>query len=254
MKKKLIILLICVLGLALLCVSVFFLVWNGIIPLNATADDKYPVRGVDVSHYQGEIDWSVLAGEDIDFAFLKATEGSSYVDETYEYNCTEAKKAGLCVGAYHFFSFDSSAKTQAENFISTVEPFEGMLPPVVDFEFYGDKEKNPPDREKVCQSLCELLDMLEEHYGMKPVIYATEISYDLYLSGDYGEYDIWIRNVITRPKMSDGREWTFWQYTNRGLLDGYSGEERFIDINVFSGTKEEFESYPRYKPEDNEED
>ena len=120
-RKILIITVSSVLAAALLCGIVFLLVFNGIIPLNATADDKYPVRGVDVSHYQGEIDWEVLSSQDIDFAFLKATEGSSYVDDTYEYNCTEARKAGLAVGAYHFFSFDSAAKTQAENFIGTVD-------------------------------------------------------------------------------------------------------------------------------------
>ncbi len=247
MKKRIMIVVIAaVLLLAAIAGVVFSLVWNGIIPLNATADDKYPVRGVDVSHYQGEIDWEELSSQDIEFAFIKATEGSSYVDDTFEYNFKEARKAGLSVGAYHFFSFDSEAKTQAENFIKTVEPFEGMLPPVIDFEFYADKEKNPPEKESVCKALSELLSLCEEHYGMKPIIYATERSYELYLAGGYSDYDIWIRNVITPPNMADGREWTFWQYTNRGLLSGYEGEERFIDINVFAGTKEEFEAYPRY--------
>lgn len=248
-RKILIITVSSVLAAVLLCGIVFLLVFNGIIPLNATADDKYPVRGVDVSHYQGEIDWEVLSSQDIDFAFLKATEGSSYFDDTYEYNCIEARKAGLAVGAYHFFSFDSAAKTQAENFIGTVEPFEGMLPPVVDFEFYGEKQSNPPKKSSVCEKLSEMLSLLEEHYGMKPIIYSTEICYDTYLAGDFEEYDIWIRNVVTKPKMQDSRNWTFWQYTNRGLLDGYSGEEKFIDINVFAGTEEEFKSYPRYKEE-----
>ncbi len=247
MKKKIIIrAAVAAILLALAAVAVLLLVLNGIIPLNATADDKYPVRGVDVSHYQGEINWEELSGQDIQFAFIKATEGSSYVDDTFAYNFTEARKAGLSVGAYHFFSFDSAAKTQAENFINTVEPFEGMLPPVVDFEFYADKEKNPPEKESVCKSLDALLILLEDHYNMKPIIYATERSYELYLEGNYGDYDIWIRNVVTKPKMADKRDWTFWQYTNRGLLSGYSGEEKFIDINVFSGSEEEFESYPRY--------
>ena len=246
MKKNLLITIAVVLLIAILGGILFLLVWEGVIPLNATADGKYPVRGVDVSHYQGKIDWETLADQDIDFAFIKATEGSSYVDDTFEYNFKEARKTGIAVGAYHFFSFDSAAKTQAENFINTVEPFEGMLPPVIDFEFYGDKQKDPPKKEEVCNLLDELIALIEEHYGMKPIIYATEISYDLYLAGGYEDYDIWIRNVITAPKMVDDRAWTFWQYTNRGRLDGYDGEEKFIDINVYSGTKKEFESYPRY--------
>ena len=247
MKKTVIIILLCCFFAVIFAGAVFLLVWNGIIPLNATADEKYPVRGVDVSHYQGEIDWEILAGQDIDFAFIKATEGSSYVDDTFEYNFSEARRAGLFVGAYHFFSFDSSAEAQAKNFTDTVEPFEGMLPPVIDFEFYGDKENDPQKKEAVCEDLDKMLEILEDRYGVKPIIYATEKTYELYLAGDYEEYDIWIRNVIIKPKMSDGRDWTFWQYTNRGLLDGYSGEEKFIDINVYFGTEKEFADYPKYR-------
>ncbi|MBQ8623979.1 MAG: glycoside hydrolase family 25 protein [Oscillospiraceae bacterium] len=224
----------------------FALIWNGVILLNNPSRTKYPVRGVDVSHYQGEIDWNVLAEQDVLFAFIKATEGSTYIDEYFDYNYTSAKESGITVGAYHFFSYDSKGITQAENFIANVEPFEGMLPPVIDLEFYGDKAKNPPERETVSKELNDMLLALEGYYGLKPIIYATEASYDLYLSGDYGEYDIWIRNVIAKPKLPDGREWTFWQYTNREILEGYSGEERFIDINVFCGSKDEFDNYPRY--------
>ena len=118
-----------------------------------------------------------------------------------------------------------------------------MLPPVIDLEFYGDKESNPPDRADVEMQLKTMLDMLEAHYGQKPIIYATEKSYKLYLSDDYEEYDIWIRNVISPPKLSDNRAWTFWQYTNRETLDGYNGEEKFIDVNVFNGSLEEYSSY-----------
>lgn len=66
--------------------ALFLLIWNGILHPNALAADAYEVRGVDVSHYQGEIDWTVLAGNGIDFVFLKATEGSTYVDETFAEN------------------------------------------------------------------------------------------------------------------------------------------------------------------------
>lgn len=217
--------------------------------LNAPAAKNYSVRGVDVSAYQGDIDWQTLSNQDISFAFVKATEGSSFVDRKFAFNFSEAQKTELKVGAYHFFSYDSSGITQAENFINTVKPFEGMLPPVIDLEFYGDKEKNPPDRDKVATELQAMLDALEQHYGLQPIIYATERSYELYLSGGYEEYDIWIRNVISKPDLADDRSWTFWQYTNRGRLDGYNGEEKYIDINVFCKMKEEFDNYPKYKSE-----
>ena len=219
------------------------LLWNGVILLNHPSTEEYPVRGVDVSSYQGEIDWAVLASQGISFAFIKATEGSSFTDSQFAGNWAQAQEQELRVGAYHFFSYDSPGKRQAAHFIETVSPCEGMLPPVVDIEFYGDKEQNPPERQEVQSQLDGLLQALESWYGVKPILYATEKSYDLYLAGGYEDYDIWIRNVITAPRLSDGRSWTFWQYTNRARLDGYNGKEKFIDCNVFSGTKEEFAQY-----------
>lgn len=221
----------------------FLLIWNGVIILNGFSADKYPVKGIDVSSYQGDIDWEILSGQNISFAFIKATEGSSFVDKNFSYNYEQAQKTGLAVGAYHFFSYDSEGKTQAQHFMNTVKPYEGMLPPVIDLEFYGDYEKNPPDRKRVAEQLQIMLRMLEDHYQQKPIIYATEKSYDLYLSGDYEAYDIWIRNVISKPKLSDNRKWTFWQYTNREQLDGYSGPETYMDMNVFNGSTEAYHAY-----------
>ncbi len=226
-----------------IAIAAFLLFWNGIILLNNPSESDYPVRGVDVSHYQGDIQWQTLAGQGIDFAFIKATEGSTYVDDRFEYNLTEALKTDLRVGAYHFFSFDSGGDTQADNFISIVPKVDRMLPPVVDFEFYGDKASNPPDAEAARAQLDILLERLEEHYGKKPIIYCTEDTYTLYLQGYYDDYDLWYRDVIWKPSVPDGRQWTFWQYTNRDRLDGYSGEERFIDMNVFFGSEDDFASY-----------
>ena len=244
MKTKLIRLLIIVASLLFIsAIVIFCLVWNGVIILNGFSAEKYPVKGVDISSYQGEINWEILSEQNISFAFIKATEGSTLVDKNFAYNFEEAKKTSIPVGAYHFFSYDSKGETQAENFINTVEPYEGMLPPVIDVEFYADKEKNPPEREYVTEQLKTMLDILEKHYNQKPIIYATEKSYKLYLSNDYEDYDIWIRNVLTEPTLSDGRSWTFWQYTNRDRLEGYSGVEKYIDVNVFCGSIEEFEEY-----------
>ena len=243
MKKRITIAVgaVCLLGLAAL--AAVLLIINGVYLPNAAKADKYEVMGVDVSHYQGEINWKVLSGEGIDFAFIKATEGSSYVDPTYEYNSCEAAKTDLKIGAYHFFSFDSAGSAQAENFIAAVGKGEGMLPPTVDLEPYGGYKRSLPPKETVKPELDTLLVALEEYYGKKPIIYTTELAYKKYLSGGYEEYDIWIRNVLTSPNLSDSREWRFWQYSDRGRLKGYSGEERFIDLNVFRGTRDEFERY-----------
>ncbi len=243
MKKKIIILAIVIaiiMAAAIIPAELFF---NGVIRIEPSRSE-YPVRGVDVSSYQGEIDWKVLSEQDIDFVFIKATEGSSFVDRNFEYNYSEAIKTRLRVGAYHFFSYESSGETQADNFIGAVHKTENMLPPVVDVEFYGDYEKNPLSREEVSAELQKCLDRLEEYYDIKPIIYATSRSYSRYLSGEYEDYDIWIRSVISVPHFQDGRKWTFWQYSDKGKLDGYNGEEKYIDMNVFNGTREDFKKYP----------
>jgi len=243
-KKKWIVAGAVLLTLLLLVLVLFALVRNGTILLNNPSRNQYPVRGVDVSHYQGQIDWDTLASNGISFAFLKATEGSSYVDPCFQYNYEKARKTDLRIGSYHFFSYDSEGRTQAEHYISVVEKADDMLPPVIDLEFYGDKEQNPPEQDQVRKDLTVMLNMLEEHYRIKPIIYATEKSYALYLAGSFQEYDIWIRNVITTPHLSDHREWTFWQYTDHGRLAGYQGDEKYIDMNVFNGSKEDFLKYP----------
>lgn len=221
--------------------TLFMLFWEGEILLNAPSSEEYPVRGTDVSAWQGDIDWEKLADEGLSFAFIKATEGSSHIDSRFAYNFENAQKYGVSAGAYHFFSYDSSGGAQAEHFISTVPVAEGMLPPVIDVEFYGDKESDLPEKEDVVRELSDMIERLTEHYGVVPLIYATKRSYDLYIAGEFPQCGIWIREVMptSAPELSDGREWTFWQYTNRYKPKGISGGVRFIDMNVFNGTAEE---------------
>lgn len=224
-------------------VTLALLFYTGILFFNNPSSEKYPVRGVDVSAYQGDIDWDVLTKQNIRFAFIKATEGSSFVDPHFHDNYENAAKTGIRVGAYHFFSFDSGGDTQAENFIREVEKIDNMLPPVIDLEFYGDKKSNPPDRETVTTQLKLFVAKIEEVYGVKPVIYVVYETYDLYIKDNFDDCDIWIRDVFRTPSLSDKRNWVFWQYTSRARLDGYNGEEKYIDLNVFNGTEEQFENY-----------
>lgn len=220
------------------------LLWyQGIIIPNASSAKHYPVKGVDVSSYQGEIEWEQFQEQGLKFAFIKATEGSTFVDKYFEKNWEGAENTTLRIGAYHFFSYDSEGKTQAQNFIKTVPIDKQALPPVIDVEFYGDKEKNPPNRSQVKKELHTMVKMLEEHYGKRVILYTTQKAYDLYIKNSFDQCDIWIRDVFTKPSLSDKRTWTFWQYTDRERLNGYSGEEKFIDVNVFNGNEKEFEEY-----------
>ena len=213
---------------AVLCAFYGYAVYCGLIQLNNPSKKRYPVRGVDVSHYQGEIDWDVLGQQDIDFAYIKATEGSSHVDEKFSQNWYGSHLSGLAVGAYHFFSFDSSGKDQLEHFTQCLPARDGMLPPAVDVEFYGDKAANPPNPRDVEQELAALLEGME--------------SWNLYIRGRFDRYPLWIRNVKTKPR-TDGEPWLLWQYTNRQRLDGYKGDETFIDMNVFYGSREQWDNW-----------
>lgn len=217
-----------------------FLRWKGLLLFPQEAAPKsWQVFGVDVSSYQGKVDWSALADQGVVFAFCKATEGSTHVDPTFRQNWVNAQAAGVLVGAYHFFSYDSPGETQAENFISQVPGMGGILPPVVDIEFYGDKVKNPPSKEETMTILVPLLTMLEDHYGVKPILYATYRSYKLYLEGELEEYPLWITRPIFAPI---DKPWTFWQYSHSARLKGYEGREDRIDLNVFRGSLADLEA------------
>lgn len=203
---------------------------------------KYEINGVDVSHYQGTIDWPVLAAQNLDFAFIKATEGSGHIDECFQENWQAARETDLLIGAYHFFSFDSAGKTQAQFYIDTVGNLEGKLAPAVDVEFYGDKSGDPPPKEEVVKELRELLSAWEEQYQVKPVIYTTYQAYHRYIKDEFTDYPLWIRNVYYEPLLT-ANTWTFWQYSDTAVLEGYQGAESCIDRNVFRGTKEELREF-----------
>lgn len=229
-------------GTAAVCLLMACLVYQGYVIPNNRFIGKDSVTGCDVSHYQGEIDWEILSKQDISFVFIKATEGSSHVDGRFRENWTGVQNTKLRAGAYHFFSFESSGADQARHFIRTVGRGQGMLPPVADIEFYGNYQEARPDPAGVRAELSAFLSAVEEEYQVKPVIYTTEEAYSYFIKGFFGDYPLWIRSVVTRPRID--RDWTFWQYTNRGQLEGSGldeGSEKYIDRNVFWGTEEELD-------------
>ena len=203
---------------------------------DVTAGEPYPVKGVDVSSYQLDIDWKGLEKEGYKFAFIKATEGSSHVDDRFEENWKNVRKTDIRAGAYHFLSYDTSGKSQAENFIKTVKKRHGMLPPAVDVEFYGEYEEVHPSKKKLRKVLDTVLQELEDHYGQKPVIYTNTYIYDTYISGRYDDYPIWISAHDLPESLPDGSNWTFCQYTFYGQSDSVGGGEKYVDLNVFNGS------------------
>lgn len=195
------------------------------------------LKGADISEYQGDIEWDKLS-DNMDFIFIKATEGSEHTDPRFAENLAGSKTTSLAVGAYHFFSYDSSGATQAEHFIDIAGDMDGMLPPVIDVEFYGDYEKSPKSISEVEPELRAMIDALEAEYGTKPIIYCTSKAYNLY-SSCFDDCPLWFRNVYYYPF---GKDWVFWQYSDSEELDGYHGDEKYIDMNTFEGTKDELKT------------
>lgn len=125
--------------------------------------------------------------------------------------------------------------------IATV-PTTGSLPIAVDVEYYAGYFDTPPTRAHVAAILDPLLDRLREHYRCPPVLYSTAEAYERFLTRSYADNPIWIRSVWLPPTLPDGRAWTIWQYSPRDRLAGYSGPERYIDMNASALSREELAS------------
>lgn len=242
-KKKIkiviVIIIILLVILVLLFLTVFFLAKQKKIFINNWfVDAKNSIIGVDISSYQANVDMNKLKEQNIKFIYIKATEGSTYQDNKFIENWTNAKKVNLISGAYHFFSYDSEGQTQAENFLKTVGlDIKGRLLPAVDIEYYGNKEQNPPIKEYVVKELKVFLQILEKKYGVKPLIYTRSDVYDKYLKGEFDEYKKWISSLYTPLSWNYKDDWYIWQYLNKGKLEGYSGGEKYIDLNVLNKNK-----------------
>lgn len=196
----------------------------------------FDVHGIDISHYQGSIDWDKLAQNreadfPLHFIFMKATEGGDHGDDTFKANFAEAGKRGFIRGAYHFFSPKTDPLKQADFFIRTVKLRPGDLPPVLDVEVSGKKSK-----EELQQRIKRWLDRVESHYGVKPILYTSYKFKTRYLSDStFNAYPYWIAHYYVDSVKYEGK-WHFWQHTDIGTVPGINHD---VDLNVFNGTLEE---------------
>lgn len=208
----------------------------GYIRLNYPSPELYPVHGIDVSHHQHKIDWDKLDKQKVQFAFIKATEGGDFKDTRFEENWVQAKQLNIPRGAYHFFTFCKDGREQAYNFIESVPKDSTNLLPIIDLEFAGNcSPKNY--RENIINEIALYIQTIEDYYEKKVLIYTTEEFYQKYLIKHFENNPIWIRDIQTTPRLDDNRKWLFWQYADKGRIDGI---ETLVDLNVFYGTKEEF--------------
>lgn len=231
MKKHLILSMIATATIVGVGVWGFFAVKNRDININKWFVGNYQ-KGVDISSYQENVDMGKLKEQGISFVYIKATEGSSHKDDSFEKKWADAKSAGLPAGAYHYFSYQSSGAAQAESFIKAVGNLGSEdLIPAIDMELTVEEVYNPPEKEDVVRGLKAFLAVVEEKYKVKPLIYAQKDYYDKYLADDFSSYPRWIRNVYYPVFVDAGDDWVVWQYWDRNVLEGYSGE-KYIDMNV----------------------
>ncbi|MGC4024070.1 MAG: GH25 family lysozyme [Mesorhizobium sp.] len=200
------------------------------------------VHGVDVSRWQGVIDWERLRSQGANFAYIKATDGGDHLDSMFRTNWNGAHKAGLRRGAYHFFYWCRTASEQADWFIRNVPRVPGALPPVIDVEWNGESScKRRPSAAQVREKMQVFMDKLERHYGQRPVIYTAPDFYADNLRGAFPNHPFWLRAVAQHPSRVYGdRKWVFWQYSGSGLSHGVSGR---IDLNAFHGSEGEWHNW-----------
>lgn len=207
---------------------------------NYTLLSKYEANpvGIDVSEYQGTILWdSVRVVENdfpIRFVFVRATVGKDRLDKKFKKNWEALKKSGFIRGAYHYYRPDENSTLQAELFMNNVVLQKGDFPPVLDIEQLPKKQS----LKQLKVGIKNWLQMVEEQYGVQPIIYSGERFYKDFLKEDFSEYTFWIANYnffVENLKP----DWRFWQFTEKGSASGVLG---FVDVNVFNGTEMELQS------------
>lgn len=198
----------------------------------------FSVYGIDISRHQGNIDWEKFKNENpadapISFVYIKATEGSDFTDVNFTDNFNNAREHGFIRGAYHYFSLHSTGLAQAEMFIKTVKLQKGDLPPVVDIEV------KPKDKTKFLQELKTFITKIEEHYGVKPILYTYSKYKPRYLTDKFfARYPSWVAHYNV-DSLGKDVEWLIWQCSEMGEVPGIPEN---VDINIFNGSRQQFES------------
>ena len=209
--------------------SLFFTVSSAQNSMVQCEDTCSHVHGIDLSHYQGEVFWEAIGDNSkMAYVYLKATEGGARIDDKYERNIELAHKYGLKVGSYHFFRPKTDLTSQLENFKTQCRPSQQDLIPMIDVE-----TKQGMGNEAFCDSLLKFLDMVEEAYHQKPLVYTGTNFYNRYLVGKLDDYKLMIAQYSSKePILADDKDYLLWQYTGKGHIDGIRG---YVDKSRFMG-------------------
>ena len=201
---------------------------------DAEYPDGYEIHGIDISHYQGDIDWNKLKMAKIEnspvkFILIKSTEGSNQLDENFNDNFYQAREHGFIRGAYHFWSNKSTPRQQAYYFLKQVHLEDGDLPPVLDVE-HKPKDKS---NEEFQRDVLTWLHIVEDKYHVKPILYTYYKFKEAYLNTPvFDDYPYWIAHYYVEKVAYKG-PWKFWQHTDVGKLPGIKG---YVDFNIYNGS------------------
>lgn len=190
--------------------------------------------GFDISHYQNkeDIKWDSLSIGNktipLEFVVMRATMGNRNADKNFDEFWASAKEHNLIRGAYHFYRADEDPVIQANNFLDNVKLESGDMPPVLDIEKIPKTKSN----KKLIEDLKVWCKIVEETYGVKPIIYTYYHYYKDFLRGEFDGYPIWLANYNDIPEPSPEDQWQFWQFTENGIVHGINSK---IDLNIYNG-------------------
>jgi lysozyme len=194
-------------------------------------------RGVDVSHWQGVVDWRAVESEGISFAFVKATEGATYTDPRFAANWSGLGATRITRGAYHYFRPGTDAAQQAAHFLRTVPVGRLDLPPVLDVE-----TTDGVDGATLARGVRTWIDAVERATGKRPIVYTYPAFWNAHLSTAFIDAPLWIAHYRAgQPSVPAGwTGWAFWQQSDDGRVPGVSGP---VDLDVFNGTEMDLQSF-----------
>lgn len=181
--------------------------------------------GIDVSHHQGTIDWSMVDDTEVEFAYVKATEGGDWVDPRFESYWADATRTDIKLGTYHFYTLCTAGLDQALNYVGTTALTVGHLAPAVDLELAGNCSARP-ERDTMLADLVEFIKFVEAETGRSMMLYLGDDFEDYYDVAEELDREIWRLSPFRRPA---GDEWAIWQVGGFFHIPGISGA---VDLNV----------------------
>ena len=193
------------------------------------------LSGIDVSYYQGDVNWQSMKAAGVTFAFARATYGNTKVDPQFSTNWSAIKAAGIIRGTYHFYVSSDDPAAQASLFLSTVGSLGASdLPPVLDVEAGGGTTD-------LVNGVQEWLALVEQGLGRTPMIYTAPSFWNEYMTSGFGSYPLWVAEYgVSAPKQTNGwSTWAFWQYSQSGSVGGIDP----VDLDYFNGSMSDLHAF-----------